>query len=388
MKKILLCALLSASLCLLFAQESAAPSQAQIKFVKGNVSDKIAAVKSSGEGALAKKAVDFVVENAPLLKDDRDLAGLAVAGILSYPAEEYKKNPKQVLQDFSDVFYAFDDTNVRVSVLEKISAFYEQKAFSDWTAFVNGYLTQKIAAASSSDDTVKKSVAALGVIGNGSSFGVLHSIIQQNIWTDLHPLVYEALTKIADKSLNEIFDVVDKAELVELKLLSKIFIKNDKISPALRSEIAEKALNRSMILSGTSSNSQDLAGFQLETVKVLADNKWTRASDLAKDYFNVAKIAYNGKFLTAEQWTSAISCVEVLASRAAVSPFTEYLDQMNKAQESGNAPDKAVVLAVINALANLGDKSSFDCLLYVTYVKDYPEEVAVAARNALTRLKW
>ena len=388
MKKILLGALLSASLCLLFAQESAAPSQAQIKFVKGNVSDKIAAVKSSGEGALAKKAVDFVVENAPLLKDDRDLAGLAVAGILSYPAEEYKKNPKQVLQDFSDVFYAFDDTNVRVSVLEKISAFYEQKAFSDWTAFVNGYLTQKIAAASSSDDTVKKSVAALGVIGNGSSFGVLHSIIQQNIWTDLHPLVYEALTKIADKSLNEIFDVVDKAELVELKLLSKIFIKNDKISPALRSEIAEKALNRSMILSGTSSNSQDLAGFQLETVKVLADNKWTRASDLAKDYFNVAKIAYNGKFLTAEQWTSAISCVEVLASRAAVSPFTEYLDQMNKAQESGNAPDKAIVLAVINALANLGDKSSFDCLLYVTYVKDYPEEVAVAARNALTRLKW
>ena len=96
MKKILLGALLSASLCLLFAQESAAPSQAQIKFVKGNVSDKIAAVKSSGEGALAKKAVDFVVENAPLLKDDRDLAGLAVAGILSYPAEEYKKNPKQV----------------------------------------------------------------------------------------------------------------------------------------------------------------------------------------------------------------------------------------------------------------------------------------------------
>ena len=143
-----------------------------------------------------------------------------------------------------------------------------------------------------------------------------------------------------------------------------------------------------LILSGTSSNSQDLASFQLETVKVLADNKWTRASDLAKDYFSVAKIAYNGKFLTAEQWTGAIACVEVLASRAAVLPFTEYLDQMNKAQESGNAPDKAVVLAVINALANLGDKSSFDCLLYVTYVKDYPEEVAVAARNALTRLKW
>lgn len=388
MKKILFCALFSAAACVLFAQDNQALTQAQIKFVKGNLSDKIAAVKSSGEGVLAKKAVDFVVENAILLKDDRDLAGLAVAGILSYPADEYKKNPKQALQDFSDVFYGVDDMNVRVSVLDKISALYEKEAFTDWTAFVNGYLSQKISAGGAADETVKKSISALGVIGNGSSFSVLHSIIKQNLWTDLHPLAMDSLTKIADKSLNEIFDIVEKADLVELKLLSQIFIKNGQISAALRSEIAEKALNRSMILSGTSSNSQDLAVFQLDCARVLAENKWTRAGALAKDYFNVAKVAYNGKYLTVEQWTSAISCVEVLASRQAVLPFSEYLDQMNKAQESGNSPDKAVVLAVINALANLGDKSSFDCLLYVTYVKDYPEEVAVAARNALTRLKW
>ena len=235
---------------------------------------------------------------------------------------------------------------------------------------------------------VKKAVAALGVVGNGSSFGDLYSILRQNIWVDLHPAAIDALTKIADKSLNEIFDVADKADFVELKQLTKIFVKNDKISAALRCEIAEKLLNRSMILAGNSSNSQDLAAFQLEAVSVLAQNKWTRAGGLAKDYFSVAKNAYNAKFLSAEQFTSAISCVELLASRQAVAPLSEYLDQMNKAQEAGNAPDKAVVLAVINALANLGDKSSFDCLLYVTYVRDYPEEVAVAARNALTRLKW
>ena len=143
-----------------------------------------------------------------------------------------------------------------------------------------------------------------------------------------------------------------------------------------------------MIIEGASSNSQDLALFQLELLQVLADNKWTRAGDLAKKYFTVAKTAYNGKYLNSQQWTQAISCVEALASRAAVLPFTEYLDQMNKAQEAGNSPDKTVVLAIINALAELGDKSSFDSLLYVTYVKDYPEEVAAAARNALTRLKW
>ena len=385
-KSLVSCAFLLAAFYA-FAQ-SGAPAKDEIKFAKGNINDKIAAVKSSGDPALAKKAVDFVVENALLLKGDRDLAGLAVAGILSYPVEESKKNPHAVLQDFSDVFYGVDDVNVRVSVLEKIAAIYEQNADTDWTAFVNGYLSQKLAAGGAADATVKKSIATLGVVGNGSSFDILHSILRQPIWSELDQDVSDALAKICDKSLNEIFGAIDKADLVELKLLSKIFIKNEQISPALRAEIAEKTLNRSMILEGNSSRSQDLSLFQLDMVQVLADNKWTRAGDLAKNYFNVAKIAYNGKYLNAQQWTKAISCVEALASRAAVLPFTEYLDQMNKAQEAGNSPDKTVVLAIINALADLGDKSSFDSLLYVTYVKDYPEEVAVAARNALTRLKW
>ncbi|MBO7123501.1 MAG: hypothetical protein J6V90_09505 [Treponema sp.] len=370
-----------------FAQ-SGSPAKEEIKFAKGNINDKIAAVKSSGDPLLAKKAVDFVVENALLLKGDRDLAGLAVAGILSYPVEESKKNPHSVLQDFSDVFYGVDDVNVRVSVLDKIAAIYEQKEDADWTAFVNGYLAQKLAAGGAADETVKKSISTLGIVGNGSSFNILYSILRQPIWSELDQDVSNALAKICDKSLNEIFDTVDKADLVELKLLTKIFIKNESISPALRAEIAEKTLNRSMILEGSSSHSQDLSLFQLDLVQVLADNKWTRAGDLAKNYFNVAKLAYNGKYLNAQQWTKAISCVEALASRSAVLPFTEYLDQMNKAQEAGNSPDKTVVLAIINALAELGDKSSFDSLLYVTYVKDYPEEVAVAARNALTRLKW
>ena len=388
MKKILFGAAFAATFCLFFSKPAAAQSQAQIQFVKGNISDKITAVKSSGDGSLAKKAVDFVIENSALLKNDRDLAALAVAGILSYPLDVYQKEPAATYKDFSAVFYGLDDMNVKVSVLDKICALYEQQAYTDWTAFVNGFLEQKISAGGAADESVKKAVAALGVVGNGSSFGDLYSILRQNIWVDLHPAAGDALTKIADKSLNEIFDVADKADFVELKLLSKIFVKNDKLSAALRSEIAEKLLNRSMILSGNSSNSQDLAAFQLEAANVLAQNKWTRAGGLAKDYFSVAKNAYNAKLLTAEQFTSAISCVEHLASRQAVAPLSEYLDQMNKAQEAGNAPDKAVVLAVINALANLGDKSSFDCLLYVTYVRDYPEEVAVAARNALTRLKW
>ena len=55
--------------------------------------------------------------------------------------------------------------------------------------------------------------------------------------------------------------------------------------------------------------------------------------------------------------------------------------------KSGAVPEEAVVLSVINALGGLGDKTAFDCLLYVTYL-NYPEAVVKAAKTALTKLKW
>lgn len=359
----------------------------EIQFVKGNMADKIAAVQRSPDSALAKNAIDFVIENAALLKNDRELVGLAVAGVLSYPVGDYKAHKKDVLDKFSAIFYGLDDETVRLSIMDKVSALYAEENFTDLTAFVNGFLLDRTARGGSADSCTKKAVETLGRIGNGSSFGVLYSIIRQQLWPDVHPAVQASLVQIADKSLNEIVAAISEAELVELKLLFQIYVKNEQISLTLRSEIAEKMLNRSMLLSGDSSQTSDLAHFQLDAARVLYENKWTRASELGKKYFGTAKAQWQGKFLTDEEFTRVIRYVEVLSSRNAVQPFSDFMSESNKAQEAGNAPDKTVVLALINALGSLGDKSAFDVLLYVTYL-NYPEDVTAAARNALSGLKW
>ena len=67
--------------------------------------------------------------------------------------------------------------------------------------------------------------------------------------------------------------------------------------------------------------------------------------------------------------------------------LSSYLAELNEQTENGNPCSKTVVLAVINALGLLGDKTAFDNLLYVSYI-GYPEEVIEASRNALARLKW
>ncbi len=381
-----LCVLIFGASC--FSQVAASSQELLVQFVKGNITQKTAAVKRSGEdSSIAKNALDFVVQNATLLEGDRDLAALAVAGILSYPAAEYSSSPQNVTELFKSVFYGIDDATVRISVFDKLALFYVSKPFEETVNFVNEYLLQKIASGEPLDDTVKKSVEVLEKMGNGSSFAGLYSILQTRIWQDIHPAVTETLVAIADKSLNSIIDAINSADLTELKLLFQVYEKNNKISSTLRSEIANQMLNSAIIISGNSSLSRDLAEFQLDCAKILAENQWTRAAELGRNYFNVAKVAYEVNFLSGAQFAEAIHCVEVLASRTAVRPLAEYMDQLNKAQESGNIPDKTVVLAIINALGALGDKSAFDCLLYVTYL-DYPENVTTAARNALTRLKW
>jgi hypothetical protein len=49
--------------------------------------------------------------------------------------------------------------------------------------------------------------------------------------------------------------------------------------------------------------------------------------------------------------------------------------------------DEAIILAIINALGELGDKAAFDSLLYVSYL-NYPDRIQASARDALNRLRW
>lgn len=388
MKKLLFCAtILASAFGLAFPQKSHSAQEPLVQFLKGDISEKTAAVKRAGENSsLAMTALKFVVENSEILKDDRDLAGLAVAATLSLPEAEYERAQKETIDILKGVFFAFDDDNVRVSVFDKMAAFYVRKNFEPCVEFINEFLFNATSSGNTAGESERKAVETLGRIGNGSSFTPLYSVLRLGIWPEIRPLAENSLAKIADKSLNEIIAEIEGADLDSLKILFKIYQKNE-ISPSLRSELAENTLSRAMIIMGNSQNSRDLASFQLECAKVLADNQWTRAAELGEKYFGAAKTSFERGFLDESQFASAIKCVERISSRKSVKIFTDYMTQMNRAQEEKEFPSKTVALAIIDALGSLGDKSAFDCLLYVTYL-DYPEEVTSAARNALTRLKW
>ena len=56
-------------------------------------------------------------------------------------------------------------------------------------------------------------------------------------------------------------------------------------------------------------------------------------------------------------------------------------------KEEENEVNDEIILAVINALGAIGDKTAFDSLLAVSYL-DYNDQILQAARKALSGLRF
>jgi hypothetical protein len=107
---------------------------------------------------------------------------------------------------------------------------------------------------------------------------------------------------------------------------------------------------------------------------------------LIKHFYRV-QTDYNNGAAAREQLLEAVACLGAMNSGEAAQTLALQLGLFNSQMERTGEYDAGILLGVINALGELGDKIAFDYLLYIGYL-DYPEEVQAAARSALNRLSW
>jgi hypothetical protein len=124
-----------------------------------------------------------------------------------------------------------------------------------------------------------------------------------------------------------------------------------------------------------------------EAVEVLTRLKWTRASPLAARHFYQIQADFNSGSVPRERLLEAIACMGAMGDSDSAQVLALQLGYANSRAESGSEYDEAVILALVRALGDIGDKSAFDYLLYISYLS-YPEQIQIAAREALNRLKW
>ena len=365
------------------------------KFIKGNISDKTAAVREATDQEaewITEKAVDFCLENKEALGNDRELDGLAVAAVLSYSPDIVKKQSEEKQQKLTDnfisLFTAFNKSStVQIAVISRMVALKDCIPTISFTALLNSYL--KTTDVKTADSGVFKAcVSALEAIGNEESFKILYDFLYDNSYAAYKKEIEKTTITLIPNAKDEVLSLIKGADMKKIVAIFELSQKNSEISKKTLCEIAENVLSESILLidnsSGTSSENIKV---QLSALNILSENSWTRASATALSYFSLSKKLYEKKNMSEEQFKTVITALRNIAPLDAVTPLIGYLEELNGRTEKGSPVASDIALAVINTLGAIGDKAAFDSLLAVTYL-NYEESVLTAAREALSGLRW
>ena len=391
-KKISLILILSLSVLNVFAQNK---GKNIIKFIKGNISDKTAAVREATEdeaAILSNKAIDFCLENKEVLGNDRELDGLAVAAVFSVSPEYLKlftdENKNQLSNKFIMLFNEFNSSNtVKIAILSKMLALKDTIPVTGFVKTLNEFIINR--EINDVDSGVFKNVLnELSFIGNNETFLILYNLIEDKKYSNYSNEIKDTVSTLIPYSMNEILGIIHNGDANTLRTVSALTKKNTKIPTNYLCEISENVLSKSILLSGSSSKISEADTFvQLDALKILSDNKWTRAQATVLSYFENTKTRYESKISDESTFEIVISSLNNIAPIASVPKLISYLEELNGRTENGNKVSQKIVLAVIKTLGAIGDKSAFDSLLAVTYL-NYDESVLAAAREALSGLRW
>lgn len=382
----LLCTLASISV---FAQS------AKVKFIKGNITDKTAAVREADDSEadwVSSNAIAFCLENKELLGNDRELDGLAVAAILSYYPESLKKQTEaqkeKLIENFIALFTGFNKSNtVQIALISKMVTLKESLPTDSFTALLNGYLkTTDVKAIDSG--VFKACISALESIGNDESFKIIYGFLNDSAYSAYKKEIEKTTVALIPNAMNEVVAQIKNSDMKKMTAIFNLAQENSQISKKNLCEISENVLNESILLVDDSSgNSAENIKLQIAALNILSENRWTRASAPALSYFDLSKKLYDKSKMSGEQFKTVITSLRNIAPLDAVNPLIGYLEELNDSTEKGQAVPTDIVLSIINTLGAIGNKAAFDSLLAVTYL-NYEESVLTAAREALSGLRW
>ena len=388
MKKLLLCLFFTLSLSPIFSQSL------QKKFIKGNITDKTIAVReASGSEAiwLTTQSIGFILSNKDYLVSDRDFDGFALATILSINNEfinsKFDNERLDLLNQLIEIFNIFSESStVQIAVLSKVEQLNSYISTASFTSLLNKYV-QETNIQNVNPETFRAIIGTLGVIGNNVSFTILYNKLNDKRYNNYRNELEKAIIDLSPIAMNEVLQIVHSKDIYQINQIFTLIQKNTKNSQKFLSEIAENVLNETILLIRNSSDKNSVVDLQIYSLRILSENKWTRASASVISFFDSAKYEYAEKILNESQFVTVINSLISIAPVDAVNPLIQYLGELNGQVERDGTVSQEVALAVINTLGAIGDKSAFDSLLSVTYL-NYSEQVLSAARKALAGLKW
>ncbi len=362
-------------------------------FVKGNLSEKTSAVKAATKDdveELSRRAIDFSIENKEILGDDRELAALAVSGILAVPSDSVdameETEKEKVSDNLLNLYNLFNDETVKIAVLNKISKL--NISTEKFKESLNSYLVN-CNPETENKSILISSIQTIGEIGDSNSFNILLGNIQKNEWQNYQNETEKALGNLCVKAEKELIEIIGKGNVAECRKIFEFVLKNQKNNQIFCAKISESVLARTIyIYENSGSADEEIISLQIDSFCVLRDLKWTRAAATTIKFFDIAVKEFENSQMSEKYFCMVIEGIAETSPIESVSRLASYLSKQNKAMENENSKvSEPVVLSLIKTLGAIGDKNAFDSLLAVTYY-NYSDTVIAEAREALAKLKW
>ena len=372
-------------------------------FVRENIKGKTAVITAADTSDseftdLCLFSLRFIQMNYVLLSSDDDFILLARETVKKIPAAADSEIPPLL----ENIFSITENAGLQKDILDNFILCADSPSFqaavldgdSSPVRRINTFTEKKIHNFTAGTDTAETDVAllktainALGKFKNPSSFSVLFACYMCAD-TDIAAQAEKALENFAGIYNKQVRALITNGNITEKRRALDLVLNNPNNSDFFKAEMSENALAQTIKCSAVAAaDAEECVKLKMTAVRELYRVSWTRSPALMKDVFIAAQKEYNAGFLTDSRFIEIMYAFTRLASAEAGTNLSAYLKELNKNREENKDVSTPVVLAVIQSLQLLGDKTAFDDLLYATY-QSYPEEVLQAARDALSKLKW
>lgn len=387
-----------ASLCLLiaglpfFAQSSDPVILSyQRNFVRASITTKLDLLNDASRittvnmTPLYADAISFVQQNYALLGRDSqllDIAAVAAAKVAPY-------GDVAILPALRSLFSAVDEPRVRLACLDAFAALVPKKP--EGIAFLNDWLSSAINASAGGKGpdakTLASCAATLGKIGDISSFDVLFRVATANADSSVVDAACAALNSLNAGYTDKILGIIANKSVQDSCAAFSFAMKKDSLSASDRGRIAEAAFNLASADSIPAASADQAASLLKSAMEQLTRLSWSASSPSVTKYFYRQQDDYKNGKTDVTDLLPVIRCMGAMKTTEAAQALSIFLGILNSETEQKKTYNEQLMLVVIQALGDLGDKSAFDYLLYVGYL-DYPESVKKASRDALARLAW
>jgi hypothetical protein len=337
-------------------------------------------------GPLYRQAIDFVLSNFTLIDSDLRFRQLAILAVDQMEASGYTDGRYSIWK----LFDTDEETGVRISCLNALGTL--ARGDEEIIEYLNVWLDNQNTVFQSGKVpdvyVISAAVRALGELGDRSSFPILFRTMTIGYTDDISRSAREGLFRLGGELKENMIGVLRESSLEEKKLALQMTLETDRLDDNAKAQIAQFAVDVGLHTAAVDNPSRQMArDIRYLAAVALTERKWSAATDLVIEHFDTVLLEYDRGLTDKRRVVEAIDCLGAMETHEAAVRLTQYLVLLNAYTERQQEFDNVIVLAVVENLGDLGDKTAFDDLLYAQYLS-YSSDVKKAAREALDNLRW